>query len=125
MLSFGYVLLGDLLAGMLEARGLDPALGFFHEPRPGRPSLALDLLEEFRHPVVDRFVLRVSNLRILRPTMFEPDEPDELDETEAGGVRLTRDGLKRFFRAWEKHLSRPLLERGMKDVNGGHCCPVN
>ena len=56
MLSFGYVLLGDLLAGMLEARGLDPALGFFHEPRPGRPSLALDLLEEFRHPVVDRFV---------------------------------------------------------------------
>ena len=59
MLSFGYVLLGDLLAGMLEARGLDPALGFFHEPRPGRPSLALDLLEEFRHPVVDRFVLRV------------------------------------------------------------------
>ena len=102
LLSLGYVLLGNQLAGLLEARGLDPAVGFVHAPRAGRPSLALDLLEEFRPAVVDRFVLRLCNLRIVRPEQFEPD-PER-----AGGVRLTRDGLKRFFGAWEKYLRRPL-----------------
>ncbi|MBI3090674.1 MAG: CRISPR-associated endonuclease Cas1 [Candidatus Tectomicrobia bacterium] len=105
LLSFGYVLLGNLLAGLIEARGLDPALGFFHEVRPGRPSLALDLLEELRHPLVDRFVLRACNLRILRPEHFEADAE------RPGGVRLTRDGLRLFFREWEKHLLRPLREQ--------------
>lgn len=104
LLSFGYVLLGSRLAGLIEARGLDPALGFFHEVRPGRPSLALDLLEELRHPIVDRFVLRACNLRIFKPAMFESD-PDR-----PGGVRMTRDGLKRFFAEWEKHLLRPLRD---------------
>lgn len=70
--------------------------------RPGRPSLALDLLEEFRHPVVDRLVLRLCNLRVLRPEMFEPD-PDR-----AGVVRLDREGLKIFFRHWGEHLEKPL-----------------
>jgi CRISPR-associated protein Cas1 len=106
LLSFGYVLLGNLLAGMLEARGLDPALGFFHEVRPGRASLALDMLEELRFPVVDRFVLRGCNLRVFRSEMFEPD-PDR-----PGGVRLTADGHKTFFREWEAHLARPLREKG-------------
>ena len=104
LLSFGYVLLGNVLAGRAEARGLDPALGFYHEVRPGRTSLALDLLEELRHPVVDRFVLRACNLRILRPEHFEAD----LDRP--GGVRLTRAGLKVFFFEWEKHLLRPLRD---------------
>jgi len=105
LLSFGYVLLGNHLAGLLEARGFDPCIGFFHELRPGRASLALDLLEELRHPVVDRFVLRSCNLRMLRPEHFEPDE-------RRGGVRLTRDGMKRFFLEWEAHLRRPLREIG-------------
>ncbi|MFZ5588008.1 MAG: CRISPR-associated endonuclease Cas1 [Thermodesulfobacteriota bacterium] len=104
LLSFGYVLMGNRLAGMLEARGLDPALGFYHQVRPGRPSLALDLLEELRHPLVDRFVLRVCNLRILRSEMFEADQ-------QRGGVRLTREGLKVFFREWEKNLQRTIRER--------------
>jgi len=103
LLSFGYVLLGNLIAGAAEARGLDPALGFYHEIRAGRPSLALDLLEELRHPVVDRFVLRVCNLRVLKPADFEPD-PDE-----PGGVRLTREALKAFFTEWGKYLARPVL----------------
>ncbi|MBF0152725.1 MAG: CRISPR-associated endonuclease Cas1 [Magnetococcales bacterium] len=111
LLSFGYVLLGNLIGGTLEARGLDPAVGFFHALRPGRPSLALDLLEEFRHPVVDRFVLRVVNLRIVRPEMFEAD-PEA-----AGGVRLTRAGLKVFFRAWGEYLERPIPE--VIDEGGG------
>jgi CRISPR-associated protein Cas1 len=104
LLSFGYVLLGNLLAGMVEARGLDPAIGFFHELQPGKASLALDLLEEFRHPLVDRFVLRVCNLRMLQPAMFEAD-PER-----PGGVRLTREGLKQFFYRWEEFLLRPLPE---------------
>jgi CRISPR-associated protein Cas1 len=104
LLSFGYVLLGNLMGGLLEARGLDPSVGFFHAVQAGRYNLALDLLEEFRHPVVDRFVMRTCNLRILRPEMFEPDEENP------GGVRLTRDGLKVFFRAWGEHLEKPLPE---------------
>lgn len=106
LLSFGYVLVANLLAGMLEARGLDPAIGFYHQVRPGRPSLALDLLEEFRHPLVDRFVLRVCNLRILQPLHFEPD-PERPE-----GLHLTRDGIRRFFDEWERHLQRPLREGG-------------
>jgi CRISPR-associated protein Cas1 len=104
LLSLGYTLLGSLLTGRLEARGLDPALGFFHEIHPGRPSLALDLLEELRHPIVDRFVVRACNLRIFRPEHFEPD-PDR-----PGGVRLIRSALKRYFLEWEKHLLRPVRD---------------
>ncbi len=105
LLSFGYVLLGNRLAGLLEGRGLDPAVGFFHVPRPGRASLSLDLLEEFRHAVVDRFVMRTCNLRTLRRDMFEADP-------ESGGVRLTRDGLKIFFTAWGNYLERPITLAG-------------
>ena len=101
LLSFGYVLLANALASLLEARGFDPYLGFMHVVRSGRPSLALDLLEELRHPVVDRFVLRVCNLRQLRPGHFGSDP-------ERGGVRLTRDGLRTFFRAWEAFMDAPL-----------------
>ncbi|MEO5348311.1 MAG: CRISPR-associated endonuclease Cas1 [Magnetococcus sp. YQC-3] len=102
LLSFGYVLLGNLIGAVLEGRGFDPAVGFYHAVRSGRASLDLDLLEEFRHPVVDRFVLRTVNLKILRPEMFEPD-PEQ-----SGGVRLTAAGLKLFFRVWGEHLARPV-----------------
>jgi CRISPR-associated protein Cas1 len=104
MLSFGYVLLTNLVAGVIEARGLDPAIGFLHELRPGRASLALDLVEEFRHPLVDRFVLRLCNLRVMRPEMFEADE--------GGGVRLAPDALQRFLAEWEQQLQAPLREAG-------------
>lgn len=101
LLSFGYVLLANALASLLEARGFDPYLGFMHAVRSGRPSLALDLMEELRHPVVDRFVLRVCNLRRIRPGHFE-------DDPERGGVRLTREGLKKFFASWEAFMDAPL-----------------
>jgi CRISPR-associated protein Cas1 len=106
MLSFGYVLLGNRIAGLLEARGVDPCLGFFHELRPGRPSLALDLLEELRHPVVDRLVLRLCNLRKVKPELFEPDAE------RPGGVRLTLDGRRLFLDEWENHLAKALREQG-------------
>lgn len=102
LLSLGYVLLGNRFAGLLSARGFDSSFGFLHEFRPGRPSLALDLLEEFRHPFVDRFVVRACNLRIFQPRDFEPDAEC------SGGIRLTRPALKRFFVEWEDALHRPL-----------------
>jgi CRISPR-associated protein Cas1 len=102
LLSLGYTLLAGRLAGLVEARGLDPALGFFHEVRPGRPALALDLLEELRHPVVDRFVVRCCNLRIFQPRHFEADAE------RPGGVRLTREGWRLFLQRWEEHLRQPL-----------------
>lgn len=101
LLSFGYVLLANAFASLLEARGFDPYLGFLHAIRSGRPSLALDLLEEMRHSVVDRFVLRVCNLRRLRPEHFQADPV-------RGGVRLTRQGMRIFFRAWEAFMDAPL-----------------
>lgn len=110
LLSFASVLLGNRIAGMVEVRGLDPALGFLHELRSGRASLALDLLEEWRTPIVERFVLRVCNLRSLRPEHFGPDPED------ARGVRLTRDGMKAFFVEWEKFLLRPLRGADGADV---------
>lgn len=69
-LSFGYSLLGTIVETELLRCGLDPMVGFFHEPHHGRPSLALDLLEEFR-PFVDTLVLRLVNRRQLGPVDFE------------------------------------------------------
>jgi CRISPR-associated protein Cas1 len=110
LLSFASVLLGNRLAGLVEVRGLDPAIGFLHELRAGRPSLALDMLEEWRTPIVERFVLRVCNLRSLRPEHFEADAEDPR------GVRMTRDGLRAFFVEWEKFLLRPVRGADGQDV---------
>lgn len=101
LLSLGYVLLANMLASLLEGRGFDPYVGFLHTVRSGRPSLALDLMEELRHPVVDRFVLRLCNRRQLTPEHFVSDE-------KRGGVRLVRKGLRRFFQEWERYLNRPM-----------------
>lgn len=71
LLSFVYSLLTHEMAGALEAVGLDPAVGFLHVDRPGRLSLALDLVEEFRALLADRLVLSLVNLRQVRPDGFE------------------------------------------------------
>ncbi|MBW1713417.1 MAG: CRISPR-associated endonuclease Cas1, partial [Deltaproteobacteria bacterium] len=73
VLSFGYVLLGSLLHSFLDGLGFDPFLGFFHTEAYGRPSLALDILEPLRAPVVDRFTLRSFNLGVLKAEDFRPD----------------------------------------------------
>lgn len=71
LLSFLYAVLTHDMAGALEAVGLDPAVGFLHVDRPGRLSLALDLLEEFRALLADRLILSLINLRQVRPDGFE------------------------------------------------------
>ncbi len=100
LLSFGYVLVGKEIQSLLDAMGFDPYIGIYHQIEYGRPSLALDLLEEFRAPFVDRFSLSLLNLRIL--------DRDDFHATPEGGVLLTREGMKRYFPAYEKELNTPL-----------------
>jgi CRISPR-associated protein Cas1 len=73
MLSFVYALLRHDCTGALQSVGLDPAVGFLHVDRPGRPSLALDLMEEFRALVADRLVLSLINRRQVHPKGFHAD----------------------------------------------------
>lgn len=94
LLSFGYsLLMHDCVAGCGVA-GLDPAVGYLHEDRSGRLSLALDLMEELRVPVVDRLVLALINREQLRGT--------DLVEDPVGGWSLTKEGRKTFFVAWQE-----------------------
>ncbi len=71
LLSFGYTVLGNLIHSMVDASGLDPYLGALHTPRYGRPSLVLDLIEEFRPVVVDASVIRAINTKIVTLDDFE------------------------------------------------------
>lgn len=96
LLSFGYVLVGNELQALLDAMGFDPYLGFFHQVEYGRPSLALDLLEEFRAPLVDRYSARLLNQGILKQVDFTT--------TPEKGTVLGRDALKRYFVEYEKEL---------------------
>lgn len=94
LLNFGYSLLARELDGLIESAGLDPAAGFYHQPHYDRPSLACDLMEEFRHVVVDRLVIRLINQRTIKVEDFE-DADDR-------GLRFSRDGLKKYVGAYEK-----------------------
>lgn len=98
LLSLGYVLLGHEVAGDLEARGFDPRLGFLHTLRAGRPALALDVLEPWRPPAVDRLVLTLLRRRVIRTEHFR---------AEGGGILLTPTGLRLFLEAYDQHLGRP------------------
>jgi CRISPR-associated protein Cas1 len=104
LLSFGYVLVGNELQALLDAMGFDPYLGFYHQIDYGRPSLALDLLEEFRAPVVDRLVAKLFNRKIFQAKDFTV-EPEH-------GARLHREALKRFFPLYEEELTTPLQVDG-------------
>lgn len=89
-LSFGYAVLGTIVEGAATAAGLEPLVGFFHEPDHGRASLALDLLEEWRPTVVDAVTLRLINRRQLGPADFRsPDAEERAEEAlfgEGGGA---------------------------------------
>jgi len=96
VLSFGYVLVGAELQSLLDGIGFDPYLGFYHAIRYGRPSLALDLLEEFRQTLVDRLALNLFNRGTLKA--------DDFDPYPKGGVYLGTTGKKKFFVQYEKML---------------------
>jgi len=93
VLSFLYVLLTHDCRSAAESVGLDPAVGFLHRDRPGRPSLALDLMEELRPVLADRLALSLINRRQLRTADFETRE--------GGGVYLTDTGRRTVIEAWQ------------------------
>lgn len=94
LLSFLYTLLTHDCRSAAEGIGLDPAVGFLHRDRPGRPSLALDLMEELRPVMADRLALSLINRRQLRARDFETRD--------GGAVWLTDDGRKTVLTAWQE-----------------------
>ena len=94
LLSFAYSMLAHDCRSALESVGLDPQCGFLHRDRPGRPSLALDLMEEFRPVFADRCVLTLINRRQITPADFI--------HRETGAVELREDSRKQFLTTWQE-----------------------
>ena len=106
MLSFLYAILGQEVGGALQGVGLDPQVGFLHKERPGRDSLAQDLLEEFRAYMVDRLVLSLINRQQVGPGDFVTDA--------LGGVRMRVGARKQVLQAWQarklEEITHPFLK---------------
>lgn len=106
LLSFLYTLLVHDVSAALEAVGLDPAVGFLHRDRPGRPSLALDLMEELRSYLADRMVLSLINRQQVKPSGFRT--------TESGAVVMDDNTRKTVLVAWQKRkqeeITHPFLQ---------------
>lgn len=105
LLSFLYTLLVHDVRSALETVGLDPAVGFLHTDRPGRPSLALDLMEELRAYLADRLVLSLVNRKQLGPQHFEA--------APGGAHKMTDKGRKIVLTTWQKRkqdaISHPFI----------------
>lgn len=101
MLSLAYTLVTNDVTAALETIGLDPYVGFLHTLRPGRASLALDMTEELRAYLGDRFVLSLINRRQLTPNDF-------LYQGEQG-VTMTNNGLRTFLTAWQNRKKETLV----------------
>ena len=108
LLSLGYALLRHDIQSAINLVGFDPYLGYLHTERYGRPSLALDLMEEFRPLVVDAVVLNALNNQRLMPEDF-------ITEPLSKAVSLTKDGLKGFLRLYEQKkqskFKHPVMKR--------------
>ena len=103
LLSLGYTFAMNEIRGAVEAAGMDPYVGFLHVPDYGRPSLALDLLEAFRAPLIDRLTLRLLNERILTAEDFGK----RVSGTHAGSVVLVPEALRRYLERWEEAVREP------------------
>ncbi len=97
LLSFVYTLLVHDCRAALEAVGLDPAVGFLHRDRPGRPSLALDLMEELRPYIADRLVLSLINRQQITTASFKVSE--------GKGVRMKEGARRALLKTWQKRKS--------------------
>lgn len=105
VLSLAYTFLTKEVSSALEAESFETYLGFLHGIRYGRKSLALDLVEEFRQPVADRFVLRLFNKQMLSEYDFD---------YEGDRVLLREESFKKFCREYEKWMTQPLSVRNTK-----------
>lgn len=101
MLSFVYTLLAHDTASALEGVGLDPAVGYLHTDRPGRPSLALDLMEEFRPVLADRLVLTLINRKQVRREGFS--------KTETGGVVMDDKTRKEIIKNYQERKREEII----------------
>jgi CRISPR-associated protein Cas1 len=101
LLSFIYTLLRHDCESALESVGLDPAVGFLHRDRPGRPSLALDLMEELRAFLADRLALSLINLQQIRG--------DGFTRTESGGVLMDDTTRKTVLIAYQKRKQEEIV----------------
>lgn len=99
MLSYAYTLLVKAWTVTLSAVGLDPYRGFYHQPRYGRPSLALDLMEPFRPLVAESAVIQAINNGEIRPTDFV---------SAAGAVSMSPEGRRRFIATFERRMSQEI-----------------
>ena len=106
LLSFVYMLLASACTNALEANGLDSFVGFLHTDRPGRHSLALDLMEELRPCIADRFVLTLINNRVMKP--------EDFIRTESAAVTIKDDARKVLLSSWQERkretISHPFLD---------------
>lgn len=101
ILSYCYTLLGAEAESFCHLEGLDPSIGFFHEPAERRASLALDIIEPFRAPVADAMALDLLSHGTLHPR-------NHFEERD-GGVFLNGEGKRRFFVAYERRMEREFL----------------
>jgi len=101
LLSFLYTLLLHDVRSALESVGLDPAVGFLHRDRPGRPGLALDLMEEFRPFLADRLALSLINLGQVRENGFTI--------LESGAVHMDDETRKTVLTAWQKRKAEEIV----------------
>lgn len=110
MISLTYTFLTKEICTALDSESFETYLGFLHGIRYGRKSLALDIIEEFRQPAADRFVLQMFNKRMLNSYDFE-----FLDNA---GVYLTEDGFRKFCSEYEKWISGKNSTSGEKSFRG-------
>jgi CRISPR-associated protein Cas1 len=117
LLSFVYSLITQECASALQGVGLDPYVGFLHQDRPGRVSLALDILEEFRASWADRFVLTLINRRQVQPNDFVTEA--------SGAVRMTEDARKDLLVAYQERkqveIMHPYVEEQVPIGMLPHC----
>lgn len=107
LLSFAYTVLAGDCANALSSVGLDPYVGFMHGDRPGRTSLALDLMEEFRPVLADRFILTLINTKAIQAIHFERQKDN--------AVLLNEEGRKVFFTAWQNHKKENITHPYLKE----------
>jgi CRISPR-associated protein Cas1 len=106
VLSFLYALVRSECTAALEGVGLDPQVGYLHALRPGRPALALDLMEELRPVLADRLALTLVNRRQLQADHFEA--------TAGGAVMLNDEGRKAVVQAYQKRKEEEVTHRVLK-----------
>ncbi len=106
VLSFMYTIWTCDYESALDSVGLDSCMGFYHKARPGRASLACDLVEETRY-IIDKFVLMLINLRILKPKDF--------DVQVSGAVMLNKDGKKKVITKWQEKKRTDIMHPYLKE----------